>query len=143
VIAAPKPSTTEAGGEATMILITNLSQFNKAKLRASAGKLTATTSTVWRVYRVTNEEKGVTYRVSFWRGRDGRRWTTCECAGGQAGFVCKHMGKAISLHLELMLTVEGRAERKAAAAAPPRYTPNPAFDEEDANIPDADAANWQ
>ena len=42
-----------------MIQITNLSQFNRAKLRASAGKFTATTSTVWRVYRVRNEEKGV------------------------------------------------------------------------------------
>ena len=43
-----------------MIQIANLSQFNRAKLRASAGKLNATTSTVWRVYRATNEEKGVT-----------------------------------------------------------------------------------
>ena len=134
-----------------MIQITNLSQFNRAKLRASAGKLTATTSTVWRVYRVTNEEKGVTYRVSFWRDRAGRKWTTCECAGAQAGFVCKHMGAALPMHLELMLTVEARAERaegrKAAAAF---FTPNPAFepapgkftDPEDADA-DCDSINWQ
>ena len=110
-----------------MIQITNLSQFNRAKLRASAGKLTATTSTVWRVYRVTNEEKGVTYRVSFWRDSNGRKWTTCECAGAQGGYVCKHMGAAL-----------------------PRQTPNPAFepapgkftDPEDADA-DCDSINWQ
>ena len=52
-----------------MIFINSLQQFDRAKLRASVGKLTVTTSTVWRVYRVTNEEKQVTYRVSFWRDR--------------------------------------------------------------------------
>ena len=128
-----------------MIEITNLSQFNRAKLRASAGKLTATTSTVWRVYRVTNEEKGVTYRVSFWRDRDGRKWATCECAGAQAGFVCKHMGAALPMHLELMLTVEARAEKAASkgAGSLPRFTPNPAFDEPDADLADCHEANWQ
>jgi uncharacterized Zn finger protein len=133
-----------------MIQITNLSQFNRAKLRASAGRLTATTSTVWRVYRVTNEEKGVTYRVSFWRDRAGRKWATCECAGAQGGHVCKHMGAALPMHLELMLTVEGRAERKAKAGALPRLPPNPAFepapgkftDPEGADA-DCDEANWQ
>ena len=133
-----------------MIQITNLSQFNRAKLRASAGKLTAATSTVWRVYRVRNEEKGVTYRVSFWRDRNGRKWTTCECAGAQAGFICKHMGAALPMHLELMLTVEARAERKAAAVTLPRQTPNPAFepapgkftDPEGADA-DCDSINWQ
>ena len=54
-----------------MIQITNLRQFDRAKLRASVGKLTVTTSTVWRVYRVRNEEKDVTYRVSFWRAAGG------------------------------------------------------------------------
>jgi len=133
-----------------MIQITNLSQFNRAKLRASAGKLTATTSTVWRVYRVTNAEKGVTDRVSFWRDRNGRKWTTCECAGAQGGFVCKHMGAALPMHLELMLTVEARAGRKAAGVTPPRQTPNPAFepapgkftDPEEADA-DCDSINWQ
>ena len=128
-----------------MIQITSLSQFNRAKLRASAGKLTATTSTVWRVYRVTNEEKGVTYRVSFWRDRNGRKWATCECAGAQAGFVCKHMGAALPMHLELMLTVEARAEKAKSkgAGALPRHTPNPAFDEPDADLPDCHESNWQ
>ena len=126
-----------------MILITNLRQFDRAKRRASAGKFTATTSTVWRVYRVTNEEKGVTYRPSFWRDQAGHRWATCECAGAQGGFICKHMGAALPTHLELMLAVEERAERKAAVGAIPRFTPNPAFDEDDADIPDCDEANWQ
>ena len=136
-----------------MIQITALNQFNRAKLRASVGKLTVTTSTVWRVYRVTNEEKGVTYRVSFWRDRDGRRWATCDCLGAQGGHVCKHMGAALPTHLELMLAVEGReaaAERKGAAATLPRVTYNPAFDPEPdkwsdpegADL-DCDAANWQ
>ncbi len=130
-----------------MIFISNLRQFDRAKLRASVGKLTVTTSTVWRVYRVTNEEKNVTYRVSFWRDRDGRRWATCDCLGAQGGHVCKHMGAALPTHLELMLAVEARegreAERKAGAAALPRFTPNPAFDEEDADLADCDPANWQ
>ena len=128
-----------------MIQITALSQFNRAKLRASAGKLTVTTSTVWRVYRVTNEEKGVTYRVSFWRDRDGRKWATCECAGAQGGYVCKHMGAALPMHLELMLTAEARAEKAAERKATPAvfFQRNPAFDEPDADIPDCDEANWQ
>ena len=57
------------------------------------------------------------------------------------------MGAALPTHLELMLAVEARegraAERKAGAGVLPRLTPNPAFDEEDADVPDADAANWQ
>ena len=139
-----------------MIQITALNQFNRAKLRASVGKLTVTTSTVWRVYRVRNEEKGVTYRVSFWRDRDGRRWATCECLGAQGGHVCKHMGTALPTHLELMLAVEAReaqaTERKAGAGVLPRVTYNPAFDPEPApdkwSDPesadaDCDAANWQ
>ena len=93
-----------------------------------------TTSTVWRVYRVHNAEKSVTYRVSFWRDRDGRRWATCECPGAQGGHVCKHMGAALPTHLELMLAAEAReekaAERRAGAAAIPRRTYNPAFDVE-------------
>ena len=129
-----------------MIQITNLRQFDRAKLRASAGKFTATTSTVWRVYRVTNKEKGVTYRVSFWRDRNGRRWATCDCLGAQGGHVCKHMGAAIPLHLELMLAAEGReqraAERKAAPAALPRYDFDKWNDPEGADA-DCDAANWQ
>lgn len=100
-----------------MIEITSLSQFNRAKLRASAGKLTVKTSTVKRVYRVTNEEKGVTYRVTFMRGQDGRKFATCECAGGQEGYVCKHMGAALPMHLELMLAVEARERLQAAKAA--------------------------
>jgi hypothetical protein len=77
----------------------------------------------------------------------GRKWTTCECAGAQGGHVCKHMGAAPPMHLELMLAVEGReqkaAERKAGAGALPRFTPNPAFDEPDADLPDCHEANWQ
>ena len=100
-----------------MIEITSLSQFNQAKLRASAGKLTVRTSTIERVYRVTNEEKGVTYRVTFMRGTDGRKFATCECAGGQEGYVCKHMGAALPLHLELVLAVEARERMQDAAKA--------------------------
>ena len=139
-----------------MIQISRLSQFDRAKRRASVGRLTVTTSTVWRVYRVTNEEKNVTYRVSFWRDRDGRRWATCDCLGAQGGHVCKHMGAALPTHLELMLAVEGReaaaAERQGAAAALPRVTYNPAFDPEpdpdkwsdpEGADADCDVANWQ
>ena len=117
-----------------MIFINSLRQFDRAKLRASAGKLTVTTSTVWRVYRVRNEESGATYRVSFWRDRNGRRWATCECLGAQGGHVCKHTGAALPMHLELMLAAEAREEkaagRKAGAATLPRHTYNPAFDVE-------------
>ena len=100
-----------------MIEITSLSQFNRAKLRASAGKLTVRTSTIERVYRVTNEEKHVTYRVTFMRGADGRKFATCECAGGQGGYVCKHMGAALPLHLELVLAVEARERVQDATKA--------------------------
>jgi len=139
-----------------MIQITNLRQFDRAKLRASVGQLTVTTSTVWRVYRVTNEEKGATYRVSFWRDRAGRRWAACDCLGAQGGHVCKHMGAALPTHLELMLAVEGRerkaAEREAGAGTLPRLTYNPASDAEPAPgkftdpggaDADCDPINWQ
>jgi len=35
------------------------------------------------------------------------------------------------------------AERKAGAGTLSRFTPNPAFDEEDADLADCDVANWQ
>jgi hypothetical protein len=129
-----------------MIAITSLKQFDRAKLRASVGKLAVTTSTVWRVYRVTNEEKGVTYRVSFWRDRTGRRWATCDCLGAQGGHICKHIAAALPMHLELMLAVEQREERQAARAKAP--APLPRYDFDKWNDPEAadldcDAANWQ
>ena len=125
-----------------MIFINSLRQFDRAKLRASAGNLKVTTSTVWRVYRVTNEEKNVTYRVSFWRDRTGRRWATCDFLGAQGGHVCKHMGAALPMHLELMLAAEQREARKAAPAALPRYDFDKWNDPENADA-DCDAANWQ
>ena len=137
-----------------MIQISKLSQFDRAKRRASVGKLIVTTSTVWRVYRVRNEEKQVTYRVSFWRDRAGRKRATCECAGAQGGHVRKHMGAALPTHLELMLAVEGREEKKAERAhvAPAFFQRNPAFDPAPASGKftdpegadfDCDPANWQ
>lgn len=132
-----------------MIQITSLKQFNRAKLRASAGKLTVAQSTLLRQYRVTNEEKGVTYRVDFYKAVDGRKYATCECAGAKAGFICKHMGAALPVHLELMLTLESLGQLKQRARP---FTPNPAFDPEpaagkftDAENADADCdpINWQ
>ena len=134
-----------------MIQITSLKQFDRAKLRASAGRLKVQPSSLLRQYRVTNEEKGVTYRVDFYRASGGCKFATCECAGAKAGFVCKHMGAALPMHLELMLTVEARAEkaegRKAAAAF---FTPNTAFDpapgkftDPESADADCDPANWQ
>ena len=129
-----------------MIFINSLRQFDRAKLRASVGKLTVTTSTVWRVYRVHNSEKDVTYRVSFWRDRTCARWATCDCLGAQGGHVCKHMGAALPMHLELMLATEGREERQAERAKAPTALPRYDFDKwndpENADA-DCDAANWQ
>src|SRR5215208_5398581 len=126
-----------------MVEILNLSQFNRAKLRASAVKLTVEESTVDRQWRVKNEENGNVYRVTFMQGADGRKYATCECAGGQGGYTCKHMGKCLPLAIELALAVEARGRIQAAAGTLPRWTPNPAFDEPDADIPDCDVANWQ
>ena len=112
-----------------MVEITSLSQFNRAKLRASAGKLTVTESTVERQWRVHNEESRQTYRVTFMQGADGHRFVTCECKGGQAGYTCKHMGKVLPLAIELQLAVEAREAFRAAAALP-RHVWNPAFDAE-------------
>jgi hypothetical protein len=53
------------------------------------------------------------------------------------------MAVTLPMAVELQLAVEARERVKAAAVALPRFAPNPAFDEEDADIPDADAANWQ
>lgn len=100
-----------------MVEITSLKQFNRAKLRASAGKLTVTESTVERQWRVKNEENGNVYRVTYMRGADGRKYATCECKGGQDGHVCKHMGATLPLAVELSLAVEARERVKAAGLA--------------------------
>ena len=113
-----------------MVEIVDLKQFNRAKLRASAGKLKVTESTVERQWRVTNEESGAVYRVTFMQGADGRRFVTCECGGGQGGYVCKHMGKVLPLAIELQLAVEAREAFRKGAAALPRNVWNPAFDAE-------------
>jgi hypothetical protein len=126
-----------------MVEILNLSQFNRAKLRASAGRLTVTESTVDRQWRVRNEESGAVYRVTYMQGADGRKFATCECKGAQGGYVCKHMGVSLPLAVELALAVEARERLQAQGSALPRFTPNPAFDEEDADIADCDEANWQ
>jgi hypothetical protein len=126
-----------------MVEILNLSQFNRAKLRASAGKLVVTESTVDRQWRVMNEENGNVYRVTFMQGADGRKFATCECAGGQGGYTCKHMAVTLPMAVELQLAVEARERIRAAIPALPRWTPNPAFDEPDADIADCDVANWQ
>ena len=136
-----------------MLQITSLRQFDRAKLRASAGKLTVSPSSLLRQYRVTNEEKGVTYRVDFFKSADGRKFATCECAGAKGGFVCKHMGAALPVHLEIMMTLEGIQKMKAEGPRGSRFfTPNPAFDPEPAPgkftdpegaDADCDPANWQ
>ena len=122
----------EERGENIMVEIVDLKQFNRAKLRASVGKLVVTESTVDRQWRVTNEENGKTYRVTFMKGADGRKFATCECEGGQGGYVCKHMGKCLPLALELALAVEARERLQAQGARLPRDDYNPAFDEETA-----------
>jgi hypothetical protein len=122
-----------------MIEITDLKQFNRAKLRASAGRLTVTESTVDRQWRVTNEEKGNTYRVTFMKGTDGRKFATCECKGGQGGYVCKHMALTLPTAVEIQLLVEARERVKAAAALPqlPKWS-----DPEEADA-DCNPINWQ
>ena len=115
-----------------MVEITSMKQFTRAKLRASAGKLAVAQSTVYRQYRVTNEEKNVCYRVQFLKSMDGRKWAWCECAGGQEGYVCKHMAAALPIHLEVMLAAEARERGEMRETAPrfsrPAY--NPVFDPE-------------
>jgi hypothetical protein len=149
-ITPPRTINPREKGHEAVIQITTLRQFDRAKLRASAGKLTVSPSTLLRQYRVTNEEKGVTYRVDFYKASDGRKFATCECAGAQGGHVCKHMGAALPVHLEIMMTlesIEGMRERKAAARF---FTPNPAFDpapgkftDPEGADADCDPANWQ
>lgn len=121
-----------------MIEIRSLKQFDKAKARASAGKLSAITSTLFRQYRVTNEETGAVYRVDFYRNNEGRRFATCECKGGQGGHICKHMAAALPLHLAIMLAAERREELKREGGRPPaRFAPptyNPAFDPDPADV---------
>ncbi len=126
-----------------MIEINSLSQFNRAKLRASAAKLTVTESTVDKQWRVRNEENGNVYRVTFMQGTDGRRFAACECKGAQGGFVCKHMGATLPLAVELALAVEARERIAAQAGALPRFTPNPAFDDPENADADCDPINWQ
>lgn len=95
-----------------MIQINNFTeQFARAAARAAAGRLTVEPSTLLRQYRVHNAENGKTYRVDFFRERTGRKFVTCECAGGQSGRVCKHMAAALPLHLQTM------REHHAAAVA--------------------------
>lgn len=113
-----------------MVEIVDLKQFNRARLRASAGRFTVTDSTVDRQWRVKNEENGKTYRVTFMQGADGRRFASCECEGAQKGYTCKHMGLVLPMAVELALAVEARERIQAAAAALPRFTPNPAFEPE-------------
>jgi uncharacterized Zn finger protein len=57
---------------------------------------------------VKNEESCAVYRLTYMRGADGRKFATCECKGGQGGYVCKHMGATLPLALELTLAVEAR-----------------------------------
>ena len=95
-----------------MIQIRNFtSQFARAAARVATSGLTVEPSTLLRQYRVTNNEKGVTYRVDVYRASDGRKFVTCECLGGQSGRVCKHMAAALPLHLQTM------REHHAAAVA--------------------------
>lgn len=100
-----------------MVEITNLKQFNRAKLRASAAKLTVTESTVDKQWRVRNEENGNVYRVTYMRGADGRKFATCECKGGQAGYVCKHMAATLPSAVEVALMAEARGRVQAAGLA--------------------------
>jgi len=122
-----------------MIQITNLRQFNRAKLRASVASLQVTESTVDRQWRVFSPASGNTYRVTYMQGADGRRFGTCECKGAQGGYVCKHMGAVLPMAFELALTVEARERVRAAAMLPqlPKWS-----DPEEADA-DCDPANWQ
>lgn len=135
-----------------MIQINNFNeQFSRAAARAAAGQLTVEPSTLMRQYRVRNNEKGVTYRVDFFKTSDGRKFVTCECAGGQSGRICKHAAAALPVHLQTMR--ENHAAAVAAAdkafgdfegvdaAAFMRQAEAGAFD--DADDPDADINNWQ
>src|SRR5215204_3906185 len=123
-----------------MVEILNLSQFNRAKLRASAGKLVVTESTVDRQWRVMNEENGNVYRVTYMQGADGRKFATCECAGGQGGYTCKHMAVTLPMATELALAVEARERVRAAAAMLPRL---PKWSDPEEADADCDPANWQ
>ena len=51
------------------------------------------------------------------RGADGRKYATRECAGGQGGYVCKHMALTLPLKVEPGLAVEARERMQAARAA--------------------------
>lgn len=137
-----------------MIQITSFNQFDRAAARAAAGNFTVAPSTLLRQYRVTNNDKGVTYRVDFYKASDGRKFVTCECAGGQSGGICKHAAAALPVHIQTMRGNHAAAVAAADnafgdyagidAAALMRAAALGDFsglgDEDD---PDAHAANWQ
>lgn len=88
-----------------MIEIRNFNeQFSRASARAAAGNLTVEPSTLMRQYRVTNNDPGAVYRVDFFRAHDGRKFVTCECAGGQGGHICKHAAMALPVHIPATLS---------------------------------------
>jgi hypothetical protein len=82
-----------------MIELTSADQLAKATERAKASNLFVQPTTIFRQYRVTNRDNGNQYVVNFFVRKDGRRFGSCTCKGGSAGFACKHLTAAAGLHV--------------------------------------------
>ena len=86
-----------------MIQINNFNeQFARVAARAATANLTVEPSTLMRQYRVKSGEN--VYRVDFYRARAGRKFVTCDCQGGQNGYICKHMAAALPVHLQTRMS---------------------------------------
>jgi uncharacterized Zn finger protein len=91
-----------------VIELVSAKQLAKATERAKASNLLVQITTIFRQYRVTNRENGNQYIVNFFVRKDGKRFGSCTCKGGSAGFACKHLAAAAGLHVCIA------AQKKAA-----------------------------
>lgn len=67
-----------------------------------------------RVYTVTGS-KGDKYTVRF-AVSNGKKFASCDCKGGQAGMICKHVAAAAAVNIGLQ-KMRRAAEQSAAVKA--------------------------
>jgi uncharacterized Zn finger protein len=82
-----------------MIELINADQLARATERAKTSNLFVQPSSIFRQYKVTNRANGNQYTVNFFVRKDGKRFGSCTCKGGAAGFACKHLAAAAGLHV--------------------------------------------
>ena len=81
-----------------MIELESAEQLSKATERAKAGNLFVQPSGQFRMYYVTNRDKGNRYTVNFFV-RNGKRYGHCDCKAGMNHIACKHLSAAAALHV--------------------------------------------